>query len=219
MTDLKQAPQTLVQCDFDGTVTEEDVSFLLLDAFANPDWRQILQQYQEGKITVGRFNTEAFSMVAAGKQTLLEYIKRRVKVRPGFHEMVAYCRKKGVRFTVVSNGLDFYIERVLEDIGLKGLEFHAAQTRFHSKGLTVQYIGPDGNPLDSDFKLAYVDLFLNAGYRLIYIGNGDSDFVPAKHCHHVFATGTLLDRCQQADLDCVPFNDFNEIIRVVERLQ
>ena len=43
--------KTLVQCDFDGTVTEEDVSFFLLDTFAQGDWRRLLQEYKEGKIS------------------------------------------------------------------------------------------------------------------------------------------------------------------------
>jgi len=215
---LKQVPQTLVQCDFDGTVTEEDVSFVLLDAFGSRDWRQIFQHYQAGQMTVGRFNSEVFSMVTADKQTLLEYIKGRVKIRSGFHEMVAYCHQKGFRFTVVSNGLDFYIRKILEDMGLQNLESHAAQTQFHSEGLRVQYIGPDGNTLDSDFKLAYVDLFLNEGYRVIYVGDGSSDLVPAKRCHHIFATANLLDRCRQADLDCIPFTDFHDVVKAMERI-
>jgi len=55
--------KTLIQCDFDGTITQEDVSFLILDAFASRDWRQLLTQYREGKISVGRFNMKAFAMV------------------------------------------------------------------------------------------------------------------------------------------------------------
>ena len=39
--------KTLIQCDFDGTVTEEDVSFFLLDAFAQGDWRALLREYKE----------------------------------------------------------------------------------------------------------------------------------------------------------------------------
>ena len=41
---LEGVTKTLVQCDFDGTITEEDVSFMLLDAFADRDprrWRQL----------------------------------------------------------------------------------------------------------------------------------------------------------------------------------
>ncbi len=78
----------LIQCDFDGTITEEDVSFTLLDIFANGDWRQQLNEYKEGKISVGCFNTRAFAMVKADRQSLLEAIKGQVKVRAGFHELV-----------------------------------------------------------------------------------------------------------------------------------
>jgi len=37
--------KTMVQCDFDGTITEEDVSFFLLDTFADGDWRQLWKDY------------------------------------------------------------------------------------------------------------------------------------------------------------------------------
>ena len=140
--------KTLVQCDFDGTITEEDVSFMMLDAFANGDWRQIFKKYQEGQISVGRFNSDAFAMVTAGRQDLLEAVTDKVKIRPGFDKFVTCCRRKGYRLVIVSNGLDFYIEEILRNIGMGDIEFSAAQTHFHSDGLKVQYIGPDGSHLD-----------------------------------------------------------------------
>jgi len=72
--------KTLVQCDFDGTITEKDASFLLLDAFAQGDWRRLLRDYKEHKISVGEFNTRAFAMVKADKATLLEALKGKVKI-------------------------------------------------------------------------------------------------------------------------------------------
>ena len=218
MISLKRETKTLVQCDFDGTATEEDVSFLLLDAFASGDWKQLLRQYQEGKITVGQFNREAFAMVTADKQTLLRRVKDEVKIRTGFHELVAFCRRKDFRLVIVSNGLDFYIEKILGDIGIGEIEVFAAQTHFSPKGLEVQYIGPDGSRLDSDFKEAYVNLFLSEGYRIIYMGNGSSDISPASQCHYVFATGVLLAHYKQTNLDCTPLTDFREVVRVMERL-
>ncbi len=216
MIRLSEVTKTLIQCDFDGTITEEDVSFMMLDAYAGGNWRQLFSEYQEGKISVGRFNTEAFSMVKVGRESLLEIARGKVGIRPGFHELLACCRSKGFRFAIVSNGLDFYIEEILNSIGMGDLEVHAARTRFHSQGVRVQYIGPDGSYLDSDFKLAYANSFLGEGYRIIYMGNGDSDLTPAKQCHYVFATGTLLERCKQTNLDCTPFTNFNEVIRVLE---
>jgi len=213
---LSGVTKTLIQCDFDGTTVEEDVSFLLLDAFADGDWRQLFRAYQEGEITVGRFNTLAFAMVKADRPSLLAVVKGKVKIRAGFQKLVEFCRHQGFRLVIVSNGLDFYIEEILNDIGLGDIEVFAAHTRFHSNGLKVQYIGPDGRPLDYDFKGTYANLFLSEGYRIVYVGNGDSDVAPASKCHQVFATGVLPNLCQQHNLDCTPFTDFNQIISFLE---
>lgn len=215
---MKRAMKTLVQCDFDGTVTDQDISFLLLDAFVDGDWRGLLRQYQEGTMTVGHFNTAAFAMMKADKKTLLEYIKDKIEVRSGFRELVDYCRRRGFRFVIVSNGQDFYIENILGGIGVGDIEFFSAKSLFHSDGVTVQYIGPDGSPRESDFKETYVRLFLADGYRIIYIGNGDSDVLPAKQCHHIFATGALLSHCKQNNITCTPFTDFDDVFRGIERL-
>ncbi|TET43389.1 MAG: 2,3-diketo-5-methylthio-1-phosphopentane phosphatase [Dehalococcoidia bacterium] len=210
--------QTLVQCDFDGTVTEEDTSFFLLDAFAQGDWRRLLRKYKEHKISVGEFNTKAFTMVKDDKPTLLEALKGKVKVRAGFHELRNYCLKKDFRLVIVSNGLDFYIKAVLKDLGLDSIEVHAAQASFHPEGMKVQYVGPDGKRLEDNFKVAYIKSFLKLGYRIVYVGNGDSDFPPAKYAHHVFATGELLAYCRENNLNYEPFENFIDIVRYIDLL-
>jgi 2-hydroxy-3-keto-5-methylthiopentenyl-1-phosphate phosphatase len=204
---------TVVQCDFDGTVTKKDTSFFLLDAFAQGDWRRLLREYKEHKISVGEFNTKAFAMVKADKPTLLEALKGKVEVRAGFHELVNYCLKKDFRLVIVSNGLDFYIKAVLRDLALKNIEMHAAQASFYPEGMEVQYVGPDGKRLDDDFKEEYVKSFLKLGYRVIYVGNGDSDIAPAKYAHHIFATGELMAYCRDNNLDCKPFENFLDVVR------
>src|SRR4030067_688173 len=102
---LTQDNKTLVQCDFDGTITEEDVSFMLLDTFADGNWRERLKDYQAGKISVGRFNTEAFAMVKADRASLVKVAKSTVRIRTGFSDFHAYCKQKDFRLVIVSNGL------------------------------------------------------------------------------------------------------------------
>lgn len=212
--------KTVVQCDFDGTITKKDVSFLLLDAFADGNWRQLLNDYRGGKISVGVFNREAFAMVKADKQTLVDFIfaKKKVEIRKGFNELLNYCSKKGFKFVIVSNGLDFYIEAVLRDIGVDNIEVYAAQTQFSPEGVKVKYIGPDGSQLEGNFKDAYTELFLSKGYRVVYMGNGISDFSPARLSHHIFATGDLLAYCREKNLNCTPFDDLNDVVRGLELL-
>ena len=203
----------LVQCDFDGTVTVEDISFLLLDAFAQGDWRRWLQRYREHKISVGEFNTRAFAMVKANEHTLLDALKGRFEVREGFHELVKHCQERSLRLVIVSNGLDFYIRAVLTYLALGDIEVHAAQATFRPDGMRVQYVGPDSRRLEDGFKEAYIQSFLKLGYKVIYIGNGDSDAAPAKYAHHVFATGDLLTYCRKNNLGYKPFETFLDVVR------
>lgn len=210
--------KTLIQCDFDGTITEEDMGFLLLDSFAGKDWRRLLTEYREGRLSVGRFNTRAFAMVKADKQTLLNFVSSKAKVRAGFQELLAYCQRKDFRFVIVSNGMVFYIEAILSHIGIANIEILAAEAAFTGNGVDTRYIGPQGNLLQDGFKEAYVRLFLSRGYRLVYIGNGASDTVPARQANHIFATDELLAYCKETNLDCTPFTDLNDVVRGLELL-
>jgi len=187
--------KTLVQCDFDGTVTEEDASFFLLDAFAQGDWRRLLREYKEHRISVGKFNTKAFAMVKTDKPTLLEALEGKVKVRAGIHELVNYCLRKGFKLVIVSNG-----------------------AFFHPEGMKVHYAGPDGKRIEDGFKEAHIKSFLKLGYGVIYIGNGASDVAPAKYAQYVFATGELLAYCRENNLNCKPFENLIDVVRDLEQI-
>ena len=211
--------KTLVQCDFDGTITEGDASFVLLDAFAQGDWRRLMRDYEERRISVQDLNTKAFAMVRADESALHKALNGRVRVRAGFQELVSYCRERRFRFVIVSNGLDFYIRAILKDLNLENIEAVSARACFGPEGIEVQYMGPDGRILGDGFKEAYIKSFLELGYRVIYMGNGESDVAAAKHAHHVFATGRLLAYCRENKLDCQPLENFTDVVRRLELLQ
>ena len=210
--------KTLVQCDFDGTITKEDVSLLILDAFAKGDWRQLLEEYKEGRISVGSFNTRAFFMVKEDKKTLQKFVKEKTRIRDGFQQLLSYCHRKGFRFVIISNGLEFYIKTILENLGINDIEVFAARATFNRGGIKARYIGPDGIEMQDGFKEAYVRRFLGNGYRIIYIGNGISDVHSAKLADHIFAIGPLLAHCRQTNLDCTPFSSLNDVVKGLELL-
>jgi len=210
--------KTLIQCDFDGTLTVEDISFLILDEFANGDWRQLLQAYKDREIPVGVFGIEAFAMVTADRPTIDRFVRAKARVRPGLPELIAYCRQKDYKLVVVSNGVDFYIDTILGDLGMNHIEVHASQAQFNPDGMIIKYIGPDGTELTDRFKDAYIKQFLSQGYRVVYVGNGVSDMSAARYAHHIFAIDDLLDCCRQENKDCTPFADLNDVVRGLESL-
>jgi 2-hydroxy-3-keto-5-methylthiopentenyl-1-phosphate phosphatase len=216
--DKTQDDGVLIQCDFDGTVTPEDMSYLLLDTYAGGDWRALLQQYRQKRISVGRFNASAFTMIKEDEETLKEFVRQNYEVRPGFLQAVDYCHRKGFRFVVVSNGLDFYIKTILQAIGLGEIELHAARTQFGKDGMDARYIDPQGDEMQNDFKKAYIQHFLKQDYRIAYIGNGDSDIPSAGLAHHVFATDALLQHYRAKGLECTPFEDFEQVLAGLAQL-
>jgi len=48
------------------------------------------------------------------------------------------------------------------------------------------------------------------------VGNGASDISPARQCHYIFATGDLLAHCKQTNLGCTSFNDFDQVVSILE---
>ncbi len=207
---------TLIQCDFDGTVTIEDASFAILDAYIPGKWQPMFEEYRQGRMTVGQFNSKAFSMVNADKESLLKIVRDKVTVREGFPEFVKYCRENEFRFVIISNGLDFYIKDILERTGFPGIKVYASNTEFRDDRLVVRHKGPDGDYIDKDVKAAYTEHYLKQGYRVVYVGDGRSDISPASKSQCIFATGSLIEYCKQENLTCYPFEDFNEVIRVME---
>lgn len=213
--------KTAVQLDFDGTVTEEDISFLLLDTYSGGNWHMYLDEYTSGDISVGRFNQSAFSMIKNDEKTLTNFVLNspKTRIRPGLKDFIDYCKLKGLRVIVVSNGLTFYIKAILNKLGIDGLEIHAAENIFSPSGMKVRYLGPDGREVDAGFKESYTDMLLREGYEVIYVGNGTSDIYPSRKAEYIFATQDLLRRCQRENLKCYPFKDFRDIIATMKTLK
>jgi len=209
-----------VQLDFDGTVTEEDVSFLLLDKFAGGDWRKYLEEYTTGKITVAAFSKKVFGMITADEKTLTDFVltSPRAKTRRGLWELMDYCKRKDIKVVVVSNGLEFYIKAILDKKRITGVAVHAAESVFAPSGMKVRYIGPDGSEMDEGFKEAWTDMLCRQGFQVIYIGDGTSDIYSARKSKYVCATDHLLELCRSEGLNWHPFEDFLDVVKVVRRI-
>ena len=210
--------KTAVQCDFDGTIIEGEASILLLDEFADGNWREIDDEFYSGQKSVIDCSKECFSMIKADEKTLTEFVlsSGRIKVRDGFVEFYNYCTQKGYYFIIVSNGLIFYIEAILHELGISNIEVFAGQNQFSPDGMDVKYISPNGAEAETDFKEAYTELLEKQGYRVVCIGDSVSDIFTARRASHIFATGDLRDHCRKENLGFIPFETFHDVIRGLE---
>ena len=208
---LNNPKPLLFQSDFDGTITVEDISFLILDEFAKGDWRSILEDYKSSRITVGEFNKRAFALVNEQQTILEDYVINNYQLRPGFKELVEFCADHSIRFVIISNGLDFYIRAILKHMQMENVEVYSAKTVFGNRHLETEYFSPDGNPIDDGFKESYSRFFIASGYDIIYAGNGASDAPAARLARHAFATDSLKVKMKELGKDFYPFQNLYEI--------
>ena len=208
----------IVQCDFDGTIIQNNLSVLLREHFARGDWRKIESDYLNGDITVEQSNILQYTLIREPEEKLQEFVGQQIEIRPGFGEFVQYCQDVGVQLIIVSSGLDFYIETVLNEIGRQNLELHCGQTSFSKDGIVVSYHDPDGDIIDRGFKRKYLARLKKRDGNLIYIGDGLSDLEPARAASYVFATSYLFKLLSTDSVSCSAFSDFHDLLNQIHRL-
>ncbi len=208
----------IIQCDFDGTIIQNNLSVLIRENFARDGWQKTEDDYINGRITVEQSNRLQYVDIKESKARLQEFVREHIEVRPGFTQFVRYCRDSGISLVIVSSGLDFYIETVLAEIGLSDLELHCAQTSFGADGIIVSYRDPEGNLIDEGFKRKYLAWLKQRDTRLVYIGDGLSDLEAARLADHVLATGLLWRLIRGESISSHRFADFHDIEKEVRRL-
>jgi 2-hydroxy-3-keto-5-methylthiopentenyl-1-phosphate phosphatase len=205
----------LVVSDFDGTVTNQDVTNLLWDRYGMPDWRRrLLPVYRAGKTTTLDLMDAGWREIDIPEEELLAYARPRVGLRDGFESFVAACGARGWPVHVVSCGLDWYLRAFLPP--------HVPFTSYTSSlnggwnvSLPVGCALPDG----ADFKVHVLEALRSRhpGRESVFIGDGRNDLPIARETDRVFAVrGSSLARlCARDGIAHEVFDTFDEIGRAL----
>ncbi len=203
----------IIQCDFDGTITKNNLSVLLREKYACGNWRKIDVDYLHGRLTVEQSNQLQFTLIKEPEEKLQEFVRQHIEVRPGFAKFISYCRKNGIPIVIVSSGLDFYIKTVLNYLALSDLELHCGQTCFGKDGINITYRDPKGEIITEGFKRKYLTSLKKRDQSVIYLGDGLSDLEAACLADYILATGQLPELLRAESVHYHSFSDFHDVIR------
>ncbi len=205
----------LVVLDFDGTVTSEDASEAMLAAFADPSWIEIDRSYARGEIGVAELMNREYALIRVGQIELRDFVLGRIVVRPHFREFAEWARSEGIELCLLSAGLDFYIEAVLEreEIGGYFSRAYYLQTEFGPDGIRCR-LPSLKRPLEplGDYKRAVVEELRERGRLIAYAGDGDTDRLAAEAADLVFARRKLASHFRREGLPYIPFEDFQAVL-------
>ncbi len=205
-----------VLTDFDGTVTRTDVAEDILEEFAPPEWWDIEEEHRARKIGTRETMVRQFALVRATPEDMLRFVDARVQLDETFPAFVGYCRSRGIRLEIVSEGLDFYLRHLLERWRID-LPARTNRTTFDRGRVTISY--PYADPtctLCGTCKLGRLFELRVQGYRVAYVGDGHSDLCPALEADVVFAKKELAALCREEEIDFFPFDTFADVQRVVD---
>jgi 2,3-diketo-5-methylthio-1-phosphopentane phosphatase len=199
--------------DFDGTIVPCDATDFLFERFAQPEWRDVEAEWQAGQIGSRECTTRQVALIRAAPASLLDALSE-IKVDPGFATFVRECERNGIGMTVVSDGFDFVIERVLSNAGHRNLQFHANHLEPAGDDrwrVTFPFARSDCRALAGNCKCSFT--LPHSSSVKVVVGDGRSDFCVAGEADMVFAKGTLLKLCQGNGTAHYAFDDFFSVTK------
>ena len=202
-----------VLTDFDDTAAEQNVAEMLLQRFGDTNWPDVRAQFRSGALTLKEYQEITFRNILADRTTMQDYVKANANLRPWFGELWQHCQERGLPMAIVSMGLDFYIEALLEKEGFPQVPVYAVETSFTDGGIVYKYnFTYPGEPHRGNSKGLVVSRFRRQGYRVLYMGDGRSDFEAAVEADQVFAHSVLAEECQRQGIPFRPFHDFGDVL-------
>ena len=209
--------------DFDGTITFHDVGDAMFEAFGGSQCTEIVQEYREGKISaVECFRRECTACGTVNVAELNAFLDWQ-EIDAAFIDFVKFVRAQNLEYYIVSDGMDYYIKRILDRHGVSDVPFFANTLRLiPMNGSSLVRFEPHFPYTDevcdrcACCKRNHILTMSADDDIIIYIGEGYSDRCTARYADVIFAKDDLLKYCQQENISYYEYSTFADI---VQRLQ
>ena len=198
-----------IVCDFDGTISRHDTVDEVLAQLADPRWQVLERQWLAGEITAATCMREQIALVDASK-TRLDAALDKVTLDPGFARFLAWGESLGHDICIVSDGVDYFIDRILRRHGLSRVPV-VANRLVRGERLRLD------QPWSRAGCAAGAGVCKCAAARpgeaeaLVFIGDGRSDFCLAPKADLLFAKDALADYAASRGLAFHRFRTFDDI--------
>jgi HAD superfamily phosphoserine phosphatase-like hydrolase len=192
--------------DWDGTVTETDSLWMVLDEFGDPEvFASVEGSLVEGRLSFQQVMELEFATVTAPVAEVAAFLQRGVRIRRGFAELAAAERP-----LVLSSGFHELIEPVLAREGVE-VEVRANRIEARPDGWRVLWRDPEPCPVCGD--LCKRRSLPSAPFA--YAGDGYSDRCSALVADRVFARAGLADWLADQGVPFEPFDDLSDVLEAL----
>jgi 2-hydroxy-3-keto-5-methylthiopentenyl-1-phosphate phosphatase len=198
-------------CDFDGTVSRRDTTDHVLERLADPGWRTLEEDWLAARVSAAECMRGQMALIG-GSQADLDAVLDEVELDPGFDAFVQWCDARSLPVSIASDGVDYFIARILRRHGLERLKVVA--NRLAGKAGAWQLQHPwarTGCAAGSGVCKCAVAGPAPRPDTLVYVGDGRSDFCVSARADILFAKGALADYAAARSQPFHPFDTFHDV--------
>ena len=206
-------------CDFDGTITTQDTTDRVLEALADPAWRDLEARWVAGEIAAADCMRRQVALIGGGRAEL-DAVLDGADLDPGFKAFVGWCERRGLPVGVVSDGVDYFISRIMARHGLDHLPVIANRLTGEPGAWRLeQPWSREGCAAGSGVcKCAVTEPWEPELRTTVYVGDGRSDFCVSGRADMLFAKGALADYAATRSQAFTPFGTFHDVTRALAQL-
>ena len=218
-TKVYSTVKNLVFCDFDGTISQRDIGYNLFHHFSGGRNDALLPDWISGAMTTRDCLRAEAELVKATREEIYAFLDQ-FELTPGFLEFVQLCESNDAPLVVLSDGLDFYIEYVLEKHGLTRLPVVTNQGIPENGTIRVEF-PHDNHECEScgSCKAERIKEHLakHGPSRTIFVGDGYSDACATREADVLFANKDLEKYCKENNIAHYSYDSFHDITkRIIE---
>jgi len=198
---------SIIFCDFDGTITAEETFVGMLKKFAPEMAAEIMPLLYRREMTLRAGVRKMLESIPSRCYPEIIEFSRTKKIRPGFVEFLDFLNIQGVPFVLVSGGVRVMVETVLGDLSQKIDSIYAVD--LDTSGAYFKVNSEFEADTELVAKVKVMERYPNA--EPIAIGDSVTDLNMALAAPIVFARDRLAEYLDEYQKPYINWNDFFDI--------
>ncbi|MBH5317907.1 2-hydroxy-3-keto-5-methylthiopentenyl-1-phosphate phosphatase [Paenibacillus sp. GSMTC-2017] len=216
MTNPLTTKKRIVFCDFDGTITVNDNIIAIIKHFNPAGWEEIATRTISTELSIKDGVGQLFRLIPASMQNeVVSFGISNAKIREGFAEFLAYCKKNDIDFYVTSGGIEFFVYPILESFDIPRDHIYCNASDFTGKQIEILWPHPCDGHCSNNCGMCKTTIMRNFPadqYERIIIGDSVTDFEGAKLADAVYSRSHLTTKCKELGIDHKEYETFFDII-------
>lgn len=201
--------------DFDGTITKNDVGEEIFKKILKADIvKKIVDDLLTDKISSRECWESLCESALIKDKNEFDNIILSQEIEPTLHRFVDYCDENKFQLFILSDGFDYYIEKILKRENLSHLKVFSNKLFLNDEGKLVPSYPYYNADCRSSANCKRNHIIENSGEDdyTVFIGDGNSDIDAIQYVDFIFAKDELLKYCEVQRITYFSFGNFDDVI-------